>query len=389
MPNSFVSRCETPALVLNESVILRAIRLIKNVVSAQYFRVLYTLKPLPLQGVLQLMLSELDGFSVSSPFELQLARELGGRQAHIHYSAPGLQLSHLQTIRRGCNSISFNSLDHYHTFGHDIGNELDCGIRVNPKLSFVNDERYDPCRPHSKLGVPLDAMQYEVEREISQFRSVKGLHFHNNCDSEDLSGIAVTAYLVEEKLGKLFGQLRWINLGGGYIFNEDTDFTPLKEIVTHLHSTYGLTVFMEPGASLVRSAGVMVSTVLDLFESDGRYVAVLDTTVNHMPEVFEYQYEPDVLGHREDGEHTYMLAGCSCLAGDILGVYSFDEPLQIGSRIIITGMGAYTFAKANMFNGINLPSLYLLKQTGELVLIKSFGYEHFLSLFGANGHEDL
>src|SRR5262249_5272110 len=136
------------------------------------------------------------------------------------------------------------------------------------------------------------------------------------------------------------------------------------------------------GATFVRDAGYIVATVIDRLTADGREVAVLDTTVSHMPEVFEYQFEPEVLGHDDEAEHEYILAGCTCLAGDVFGVYGFDEPLEVGSRVVFTEVGAYTLVKSHMFNGINLPTIYAWTESGEVVLKKSFSYHDFLARCG-------
>jgi len=176
--------------------------------------------------------------------------------------------------------------------------------------------------------------------------------------------------------------MRWINLGGGYLFDEAVSLTPFYEAVELLRSKYHLQVFIETGASIVRKAGYLVSTVLDIFESEGKTIAILDTTVNHMPEVFEYQFEPDILGSEEDGRFAYILAGCTCLAGDLFGEYTFPEPLEVGSRVVFANVGAYTLVKAHMFNGINLPTMYALTKEGGLVMKKRFTYEDFASRCG-------
>jgi carboxynorspermidine decarboxylase len=151
-----------------------------------------------------------------------------------------------------------------------------------------------------------------------------------------------------------------------------------------LITKYGLQVVLEPGAGIVNAAGYLVASVIDLFMSDGKMIAVLDTTVNHLPEVFEYQYEPDVVEHADDGQYDYILAGCSCLAGDLFGEYSFIEPLEIGSRVTFANVGAYSLVKAHMFNGINLPNIYSLTESGELVLVKRCTYEPFASRCGVD-----
>ena len=179
-------------------------------------------------------------------------------------------------------------------------------------------------------------------------------------------------------------RMRWINLGGGYLYSPETRVEPLFEAVDLLQTKYALDVYVEPGAALVRSSGSLISTVVDVFDRESCLVAVLDTSVNHFAEVFEYQFEPDVEGHVDDGRFTYLLAGCSCLAGDLFGVYSFNKPLEIGSRVVFRNAGAYSIVKAHMFNGINLPNIYSLTDEGELVLVKRFNYEEFASRCGVD-----
>jgi carboxynorspermidine decarboxylase len=189
---------------------------------------------------------------------------------------------------------------------------------------------------------------------------------------------------MDAKLGGLFERVQWVNLGGGYLLDETDSLEPLCETIRFLRSRYGLEVFVEPGAALARAAGQIVSTVLDVFESGGKKVAVLDTTVNHMPEVFEYGFEPDVLGHDDGADHEYLLAGCTCLAGDLFGLYQFHEPLEAGSQVVFNNAGAYTLPKAHMFNGVNLPTIYAVSESGDLVLKKRFTYAEYAAKWGEN-----
>jgi carboxynorspermidine decarboxylase len=251
-------------------------------------------------------------------------------------------------------------------------------------MSFIRDGRYDPCRTHSKLGVSIDQVVEAVTRSRGRLAGVTGAHFHTNCDSVSLRPLLATLRHSEAHLASFFGQLEWMNLGGGYLFNKATDLEGFFEAVDLLRTKYDLDVFIEPGADLVRDSGYLIASVLDLFTSDGKTIAVLDTTVNHMPEVFEYQFTPDVAGHVENGCYKYILAGCTCLAGDIFGEYAFDEPLEIGSRVVFLEAGAYTLVKAHMFNGVNLPTIYSLNEMGQLVLRKAFTYSDFASRCGVD-----
>jgi len=185
----------------------------------------------------------------------------------------------------------------------------------------------------------------------------------------------------------LLERASWINLGGGYLVDEETDFRPLAEAISILSGQFGLQVFIEPGTGIINSAGSFVSRVIDLFESDGKIVVILDTTVNHMPEVFEYQFKPDVSNAVLDGLFKYVLAGCSCLAGDVFGEYAFEQPLEIGSTIVFANLGAYSLVKAHMFNGINLPNIYSLSSSGELSLSKTFSYSDFTVRYKVDANE--
>jgi carboxynorspermidine decarboxylase len=188
--------------------------------------------------------------------------------------------------------------------------------------------------------------------------------------------------VIVEALPDLLASAKWVNLGGGYLFDEARNLESLWRAVEILKYQYHCNVFFEPGAGLVRKTAFLVATVVDLFRSGGRDVAVLDSTVNHWPEVFEYQFEPDVVGHVEGGSYEYVLAGSSCLAGDLFGEYSFAAPLGVGSRIVFANAGAYSLVKAHYFNGINLPTMYTLTEGGELILKKRFTYEDFLTRCG-------
>jgi carboxynorspermidine decarboxylase len=280
-----------------------------------------------------------------------------------------------------CDYVSLNSLPQLQRF-RDVLRLVHCGLRVNPGLSFVDDERYDPCRRTSKLGVPIRDLAAAAQHEPESLRGLSGLHVHNNCDSESSQPLVKTVKRLVSRLTPLLRRLDWVNLGGGYLLATAEQLPALSEAIDLLRSKALVEVFIEPGAALVRNAGYLVSTVVDLFENDNAQIAVLDTTVNHMPEVYEYGFEPDVVGHTDDGDYTYVLAGSSCLAGDVFGEYAFDKPLEIGSRIVFPNVGAYTQVKAHMFNGINLPALYRLSEAGELVLRKRFGYEDFKARIG-------
>ena len=256
-------------------------------------------------------------------------------------------------------------------------------------MSFADDQRYDPCRPYSKLGVPLQDLVAAFDQEPGRFSGLKGILFHSNCDSSDFGELLATVQHVCSQAARVLDGVQWVNLGGGYLFDNDSDFAPFIEAVNLVREQTGAQVFFEPGSALVRSAGYIVSTVLDMFPSEGKKIAVLDTTVNHMPEVLEYGFQPDVAGHDDDAPNEYLLAGSTCLAGDLFGCYRFERPLEIGDRVVFENAGSYTLTKAHPFNGIGLPSVYALTTAGQTVLKSRFTFDHFAARWGGGPHAAL
>ena len=211
---------------------------------------------------------------------------------------------------------------------------------------------------------------------------VEGLHFHTNADSTDLGELLTNVEALVAAVPDSRG-IRWVNLGGGYLF-EDAPLDPLIRAADLIRSRLGAEVILEPGAALVRGAGFLAASVLDAFDVDGSRVVVLDATVNHMPEVFEFSYRPDVVGHVDDGPFEYILAGGTCLSGDVFGTYRFVEPLEIGSIVVFEEAGAYTHAKAHRFNGVNLPEIGLVTADGRYTSRKVYSYLDFTSYWTTN-----
>ncbi len=377
---------KTPAFVYIESELIDSHRRVRCESSGSDCYLLYTLKPCAEASVLEIVSEHATGFVVSSLFDAKLARESLAAGSSLHVTSPAFRPDDIDEILDLCDYISFNSLSQWARYREIARGRASCGLRINPQCSFVEDARHDPCRPHSKLGIALDDLVKVFEETPGELSGISGLHFHNNSESEDFGELLKTVQHIETKLGKRLSELQWINVGGGYLFEDLSTLPALKEAIDLLRS-YELQVFMEPGAAFVQKAGYLISSVLDILKSDGKNVAILDTTVNHLPEVFEYQYTPDVQGHREGAPHEYILAGCSCLAGDLFGEYAFDEELQVGSRVVFENVGAYSTVKWHTFNGINLPSIYVLTKDGELILQKEFTYEDYASKCRGSAHE--
>ena len=377
---------ETPAFIYDEAGILRLLGKGAEIRESSGCRLLFAVKSFCFRDALELMAPHLDGFAVSSLFEARLARSVLRDQGTVHFTTPGLRRQDAADSGMLCDYVAFNSINQFRSHRDVLHPAVQVGLRVNPELSFIGDARYDPCRPASRLGEPLST----VAQILDEGDSVSGLLLHTNCDATDFGQLETTVNKIRRGLGPRLedGRLRWINLGGGYLFEDEyggdaLDMTPLYRTIDFLQRGCSLETIIEPGAALIRTACYLVSTVLEIQTRSGGRTAILDTTVNHMPEAFEYQYEPDVLGHRDDADWACTLAGCTCLAGDVFGEYSFDHPLAVGDRVMFLNMGAYTLVKAHTFNGVNLPTIYALTSGGELLMKRRYTYDDFAARWGA------
>jgi carboxynorspermidine decarboxylase len=328
---------------------------------------------------LKLIAETVDGFSASSYFEAKLARNIIGSKGTVHFTNPGLRSGEIGEISSLCDFISFNSLAQWRRLRKKVDSGTSSGLRINPQMSVVADERYDPCRRHSKLGVPLNLLVNIILEEAEELKQINGIHFHSNCEGRSAEPLLITVKHLDALAGDLLRRIEWINLGGGYLYREITSLEPFYEAVDLLKRTCCLDVYIEPGMAVVGHAGYIVSSVVDLFDNDLKKIAVLDTSVNHMPEVFELQYQPDIREHSSNGQYEYIIAGSTCLAGDLFGEYRFEYPLEVGSQLVFENMGAYSLVKANMFNGINLPKIYSITESGELILRKEYRYSDYIS----------
>lgn len=373
---------QTPAFVYDQSAMAAAASRIAEEVHAAGAKVVFSVKAFAYLEGLRSFLPLLDGASVSSLFEARLARSVVGFESGggVHVTTPGFRHDEIFELAESADYVSFNSLGQFERLRPRTRVRASFGLRVNPEVSFVTDERYDPCRPGSKLGVPLDVLSgYFASADPEDLAAVEGLHFHTNCESMNFDYILKTVRSLDDRIPKVLEHISWINLGGGYQYDAIDDFRPFREAVSLLRSKYGLEVFVEPGEAIVGRAGYIASSVIDLFTSGGKEIAILDTSVNHMPQVFEYQYVPQLENADPLGNYKYVLGGASCLAGDMFGEYSFKEPLALGSRVVFGFMGAYSAVKSHMFNGLNLPSVYSLDAAGRLDLKRRYTYDDYLS----------
>lgn len=381
----------TPAFVVDERLLSKNLSILSNVKARTNCRVLLAQKAFSMFSVYPLLRQALDGCCASSVHEARLAREEFGGEVHAFAAAfSEAEMVELATLIDG---ITFNSFNQWKKFRQLIApktiSKIECGLRVNPEHSEGQVPLYDPCAPCSRLGILRSAFKDESLDGLS------GLHFHNLCE-QNADSLERTLKTFETGFGDLIPRFKWVNFGGGHhITREDYDVDLLCQLVSDFQQRYGVLVYLEPGEAVALNTGVLVAEVLDVICNE-MPIAILDTSCTcHMPDVLEMPYRPRVRrdhvnevcveaptdteygGEPGAKAYTIRLAGPSCLAGDIIGDYSFNTPLKTGDRLVFEDMAHYTMVKTTTFNGIRLPSIYLRQSDGKLRLIKHFGYEDF------------
>lgn len=371
-------RVPSPCFVVDEAAVERNLQILHRVQEESGAKVLAALKAFSMWSLAPLVSKYLSGTCASGLHEARLGHEEYGGEVHV-FSAAYTEHD-LTEILKIADHVVFNSFGQWQRFQPLLQRakqdrpHLKYGLRINPRHSEGEVAIYDPCAPCSRLGIPLS--QFEGE----SLEGISGLHFHTLCE-QDVEPLKRTLAAVEAQFGDLLHQMEWINFGGGHhISRPDYQVDELIEVVKTFAAKYGVQVFLEPGEAVAIHTGVLVTEVLDLTWND-MDLAILDTSATcHMPDTLEMPYRPHVLGAGQPGEkaHTYRLGGMTCLAGDVIDDYSFDQPLQVGQRLVFDDMSHYTMVKTSTFNGINLPAIAIWNpETDELRVVKQFGYEDF------------
>ncbi|TNF07552.1 MAG: carboxynorspermidine decarboxylase [Bacillota bacterium] len=361
---------KTPYYLIDETLLLRNLKRIKDIKDRSGCKVLLAQKAFSMYHFYPLMAEYLDGTTASGLFESRLGYEHFGKEVHVY--APAYKDDDFVEIIKYADHIVFNSvtqLMHFKDMALSAGKTL--GLRINPEISTQNHGMYDPCSPTSRMGTRL------VDFDESILPFISGLHFHTLCQ-QNADALEITLKVVEEKFGKYLHQLKWINFGGGHhLTRDDYDTDLLVKLIKYYKNTYNLEVYLEPGEGIVLNTGFFVAQVLDIVKND-MPIAILDTSATcHMPDVLEMPFMPPVVGSVQKSDYHYRLAGYTCLTGDNIGEYYFNEPLRIGTHIVFEDMALYTMVKNNTFNGIPLPSIYVRTVSGDDVLIKQFDYLDF------------
>lgn len=366
----------TPCYITDEALLIKNLEILKNVQDRTGCKILLAQKAFSMYSVYPLIKKYLAGTTASGIYEARLGYEEMGGEVHIFN--PAYKPQDFKEIVNICGHIVFNNLDQYEKFYpmvKESGKKIELGIRINPEYSECETEIYNPCAPFSRLGCTLDKFPEALPEGIT------GLHFHTMCE-QGADVLDRTVRAVEEKFGKYLHSIKWLNFGGGHhITRDDYDIELLVSIINRVKETYGVQVYLEPGEAIALNAGFLVTEVLDV-QQNGMGIAITDVSAAcHMPDVIEMPYRPHIFGSGEANEkaYTYRLGGPTCLAGDIIGDYSFDKPLKVGDRLVFKDMAIYSMVKNNTFNGIPLPHIILRTKDGENKIIRSFGYDDFKS----------
>ncbi len=365
----------SPSYVCEEQKLEANLQLMKHVQDAAGIDIILALKGFSMWSMFPLVGEYLKGCTASSVWEAKLAKYEMDKEVHAY--SPAYKPHDIDELVKLVNHISFNSLGQWQRYKEQVLSEgLSCGLRVNPQHQEADTELYDPSAPGSRLGVLAKDL---IDQDLSH---IEGFHVHNLCECDSFA-TERTIKAVEEKFAKWLPQLKWINFGGGHLMTrKGYDVQHLIDTLKEFKSRHPhLQVILEPGSAVAWQTGPLVAEVVDIVENEHN-IAILDISATaHMPDVLEMPYRPAVrhAGEKDEKAFTYKLAGNSCLAGDVIDFYSFDHELQVGERIIFEDMIHYTMVKTSFFNGVEHPSIGVLRNDGEFEIIKQFDYLDFKS----------
>ena len=371
-----LDRLPSPCFVIDKASLRENMAIVDTIRKKTDVKILLALKGFAMFSVFDELRPHLSGVCASSPHEARLGYEEMGKE--VHAFAAAYSQKDIEDLLQWSDHIVFNSFSQWRQFGAAIKKAIQtvsCGIRINPEHSEGSVPIYDPCASGSRLGVIHANFRSDL------LEGIEGLHFHTLCE-HNADALERTLAKVEEKFGEYIAAMKWINFGGGHhITRGDYDLDLLCRLINAFKSRYGLNeIYMEPGEAIVFEAGYFVASVLDIVEND-MPIAILDTSAAaHMPDVLEMPYRPNIIdaGNRDEKAYNYRLGGLSCLAGDIIGEYSFDRPLVTGDKLVFTDMAHYSMVKTNTFNGIKLPSIAWYDHAiDRLCIVRDFDYQDY------------
>ncbi len=368
-------KVSTPAFVLDERLLRRNLEIIQRVQKEAGVEIILAFKGFAMWSAFPIVKEYINGATASSLHEAMLCHDEMGVKAHTY--CVGFKQEEFDDILKISSHITFNSLNQFNQFKEQIADYKDnisVGIRVNPEFSDVTTDLYNPASPYSRLGEVIENFEGKLPEEID------GLHFHVLCESTSYALQQVLEHL-EEKFGQFFKQLKWINMGGGHLMTrKDYDVEHLIKVLKEFKAKHNIQVILEPGSAFAWETGDLVSSVVDVVERRGVKTIIIDASFTaHMPDTLEMPYRPKIVGATDpvEGKSSYRIGGTSCLAGDYLDEYSFDNEVNPGDLIIFKDMIHYTMVKTTTFNGVKHPDICIFTIEDELKVIRRFNYLDF------------
>lgn len=378
------AQLRTPCYVLDEEKLIANGKILLGVQQRTGCKILLAQKAFSNFDMYDTLAPFLAGTEASGLYEARLgAEEMPQGERHVFCAA--YREDEFDELLKYAGHIVFNSPSQLERFGKRAkaaGKSV--GLRINPECSTQQGhEIYDPCAAGSRLGTTASQWQEQMTEQLIGL--LDGLHFHTLCE-QDSDALEITLDAVEEKFGAYLGRMKWLNMGGGHhITRSDYDIARLEHCIIRMRDKYGLQIYLEPGEAAALNAGYLLTTVLDTLKNGDTDIAILDMSAAcHTPDVIEMPYRPPLYASGAAGEKrfTYRLGCPTCLAGDIVGDYSFDKPLAVGDKLVFEDMAIYSTCKNNTFNGMPLPDIWALKADGEFELLRRFGYEDFKCRLG-------
>ena len=369
-----ISSLPTPSYIVDERLLIKNLEKLKSIIDRTGCRILLAQKGFSMFYFYPLIKKYLNGTTASSLYEARLGFEEMGNETHIFN--PSYREDEIDEILSMVDHIVFNSFNQWSKYKNIVKSherDISCGLRVNPEYSSVETEIYNPTGKFSRFGVT------KVNFREDELDDIDGLHFHALCE-QNSDALEATLVAFEEKFGQYLHGMKWVNFGGGHhITRDDYDVEKLINCINYIKNKYNVEVYLEPGEAIALNTGYLVTEVLDTIYNEMDILLVDTSAACHMPDVIEMPYRPFIInsGLPNEKAYTYKLGGPTCLAGDIIGDYSFDQPIKIGDKLIFTDMAHYSMVKNNTFNGINLPSIAVYTEKDGVEVIKRFQYEDF------------
>ncbi|MEZ8029875.1 carboxynorspermidine decarboxylase [Enterovibrio norvegicus] len=364
------SSLKTPYFLIDEDKLIRNLEIAKRLKELSGVKLVLALKCFSTWGVFDIIKPYLDGTTSSGPYEVKLGHETFGGETHAY--SVGYSEDDVREVADICDKLIFNSQSQLKAHRHLVEGKASLGLRLNPGVSYAGQDLADPARQFSRLGVHADKIDPEV------FASLNGVMFHMNCENKDVYAFIGLLDAISAKFGTYLDSLEWVSLGGGVFFTwPGYDVEKLAAALKVFSERHGVQLYLEPGEAIITQTTDLVVTVVDIVENDMQTAIVDSATEAHRLDTLIYNEPASIEEASENGEHTYVIGSCSCLAGDQFCVANFDEPLSIGQRLHISDSAGYTMVKLNWFNGLRMPSIYCQRSSGEIQLLNEFDYQDF------------